>query len=64
MEKKIKRGEYLQYRQESGDTTAWLPKVPAKMQLEHTGDPGYRKIFYILVAAGTAYLALVFGFVH
>ncbi len=31
-----------------------------KMVLEHTPVPGYRKAFYIVMAVGVIYLALVF----
>lgn len=32
-----------------------------KMILEHRPVPGYRKAFYIIMAVGVIYLAIIFG---
>mgnify|MGYP001817897025 FL=1 len=50
------------YRQADGEITAWLTDFEEKMELTHEGSPIFKKIFYLLVAAGIFYLSLIFIF--
>lgn len=38
-----------------------MEKQQEKMILEHKPVPGYRTAFYLMLAVGVVYLALVFG---
>jgi hypothetical protein len=60
MGKLVKRGDELFFQQDDGEITAVLTGFEEKNELVHEGSGGYRKVFYILVAAGALYLALVF----
>ncbi len=55
-----KKDQGLVYIQDDGEITATLPDTEERLELSHKGDPGYQKIFYLLVIAGLGYLALVF----
>ena len=54
-----KDGNRLVYRQDDGEITAWFDSFEEKQVLSHAGNPTYKKVFYILVTAGFAYLAYV-----
>ena len=60
MGKIVKKGEDIIYRQPDGEVTATLNDFKEKMVLEHEGSSRYQKIFYLLVAAGSIYLFLIF----
>ena len=55
-------GDEVVYRQADGEITAWLTDFEEKMELTHEGSPIFKKIFYLLVAAGIFYLSLIFIF--
>ena len=60
----IKTNNHFEYRQDSGETTAWFDLLEEKMELGHKGDPQHKKIFYILIGLGLLYLIIIFTFVH
>ena len=55
-----KEGDLTVYRQDSGEISAWFIDFEEHMVLSHESDPFYRKVFFLLVAIGFAYLGYVF----
>lgn len=53
-----KDGDQFVFRQDDGEITAWFEHYEEKQILTHTGSPVYKKVFYLLVLAGSAYLAI------
>ena len=53
------KGDEVVYRQADGEITAWLTAFEEKMELAHKGSTKFKRIFYLLVAIGLFYLALV-----
>ena len=56
----VVEGDEVVYQQADGEITAWLTDFEEKMELAHEGSPKFKRIFYLLVAAGIFYLSLVF----
>lgn len=52
------------FRQESGEITARFSDTREKTALVHKGSPAYCRVFYLLVCAGTLYLAGLFIFIR
>ena len=48
------------YRQDDGEVTAWLTGFEEKTALEHKGSKFYKYVFYLCVAIGLVYLAVLF----
>ncbi len=63
MRNKIERKDMIEFKQEDGKLTAWLPNIEKKMELSHQGSQQYKRIFYLLFCLGITYLAFVFIFV-
>ncbi len=55
-----KDGEEIIYRQDDGEITAWLTGFEEKMELSHTADPFYKKIFFLMVLIGLLHLGVTF----
>jgi len=55
----VKENETV-YRQKDGEITAWLTDFEEKMELAHQGSSKFKRVFYLLVAAGILYLLLIF----
>ena len=55
-----KDGEEIIYRQDNGEITAWLTDFEEKMELSHSGDPFYKKMFFLMVVIGLVYLGAAF----
>ncbi len=60
----IKTDDHFEYRQETGETTAWFSDTKEKMAITHKSLPGYKPIFYTFIGIGAIYLILVFLLVH
>ncbi len=64
MGKMVKKNNRWVFQQESGEITAWFTRRQVKLSLIHRGSSGYRRVFYLLVSAGTLYLAALLAFTH
>ncbi|MCP3951484.1 MAG: hypothetical protein GY697_04605 [Desulfobacterales bacterium] len=53
-------GEEVIYRQNGGEITAWLTDFEEKMELSHSSDPFYKKIFFLAVTVGLLHLGITF----
>jgi hypothetical protein len=60
MGKTIKKDGEIFYQQDDGEITARLTGFEEIDELSHEGSEKYKKVFYILVAAGGFYLGLIF----
>ncbi len=64
MGKMIDKNNKWVFQQDSGEVTAWFTSRQVKLSLIHRGSRGYRQVFYLMVIAGTLYLAALFAFIH
>ena len=48
------------YKQDNGETTAWLTNFEEKMELGHEGTQKYKNIFYAVVLISFIYLGMLF----
>lgn len=64
MGKVIKKNDKWVFQQGNGEITAWFTHMEIKSSLIHRGSSGYRRVLYLLVSAGTLYLAALLAFIH
>lgn len=60
MGKVVQRNNETVYQQDDGEITARLTGFEEKQALAHKGSKFYRHIFYLCVATGLVYLAVLF----